>query len=120
MTDGRDRCELLCLDLPKAEAVRAHLGELGADGPARLAHALSDPTRVRLAAALAVGDELCVCDLAWIVERSDRLVSHHVRALREAGVADSRREGKVVFYRLTERGRLLLETLLPRALPVAG
>ena len=116
MTRDADRCDLLCLDLPKAEAVRADIADLALTAPASLARALADPTRLRLAAALAASDELCVCDLAWIVERSDKLVSHHVRVLREAGVAESRRAGKIVFYRLSTVGRRLLEQLVPASL----
>jgi DNA-binding transcriptional ArsR family regulator len=99
-----DRCDLLCLDLPKAEAVRAGIAALGAQQAAGRARALADPTRLQLAAALALGDELCVCDLAWIAGRSDKLVSHHVRILRDAGIAENRRDGKIVFYRLTATG----------------
>ena len=113
MTPAPDRCDLLCLDLPRAERVRTLLTGLDTSRAATSARALADPTRLRLAAALAGGDELCVCDLAWIAERSDKLVSHHVRVLRDAGLAESRRDGKVVFYRLSEAGRRLLETLLP-------
>ena len=76
------------------------------------ARALSDPTRLTLAAALAQADELCVCDLAWIAERSQNLVSHHLRALRAAGVVESRREGKMVLYALTAAGRALLESVV--------
>jgi DNA-binding transcriptional ArsR family regulator len=65
-----------------------------------------------LAAALSEADELCVCDLAWIVERAQNLVSHHLRALRAHGVVRSRREGKMVMYQLTGEGRTLLATLL--------
>jgi DNA-binding transcriptional ArsR family regulator len=65
-----------------------------------------------LAAALAEGGELCVCDLAWVVERAENLVSHHLRLLRSAGVVTSRRDGKVVIYSLTERGRELLAVTL--------
>jgi DNA-binding transcriptional ArsR family regulator len=107
-----DRCDLLCLDLPKAERVRERLSHVGTAAPAASARALGDPTRLLLAAALAEGDELCVCDLAWIVGRSDKLVSHHVRALRAAGLARSRRAGKIVFYQLTERGRDVLDVLV--------
>ena len=78
------------------------------------AKALADPTRLMLAAALAEADELCVCDLSWIAERSETLVSHHVRALRAAGIAQSRREGKMVLYSLTPAGRALLGTLRGR------
>jgi DNA-binding transcriptional ArsR family regulator len=114
-----DHCDLLCLDLPRAEAVRAGIARLGVEQAAGRARALADPTRLQLAAALAAGDELCVCDLAWIAGRSDKLVSHHVRILRDAGIAENRRDGKIVFYRLTPTGRSLLEELVPQALGVA-
>ncbi len=108
-----DRCDLLCLDLPHAEELRK--GRLGlelADELAAEAKALGDPTRLTLATALRDGGELCVCDLSWVVERQENLVSHHVRALRTAGLVRSRREGKMVMYALTERGRELLEVVL--------
>jgi len=105
-----DRCELLCLDLPKAERLRASRpSEQEARALATEFGALGDPTRLTVALALRDGGELCVCDLAWIVERAENLVSHHVRALRAAGLADYRREGKMALYSLTERGRALLE-----------
>ncbi|HEV3320324.1 MAG TPA: metalloregulator ArsR/SmtB family transcription factor [Solirubrobacteraceae bacterium] len=108
-----DRCDLLCLDLPRAERLRrARLGLRDAERFAACAKALSDPTRLMLAVALRDGGELCVCDLSWIAERAENLVSHHVRALRTAGLVDSRRYGKMVLYELTERGRELVEAVL--------
>jgi DNA-binding transcriptional ArsR family regulator len=104
-----DTCDLLCLDLPKAERVREQLP--GADALEALAvgaKALGDPTRLAVALALQAGDSACVCDLAWIVGRDERLVSHHVRLLKAAGLARSERDGKMVIYELTERGRSLL------------
>jgi DNA-binding transcriptional ArsR family regulator len=76
------------------------------------AAALSDPTRLQVAVALRDGEELCVCDLAWVTGRSDKLVSHHARALRTAGLVVSRRDGKMVMYSLTTAGRALLDTVL--------
>jgi ArsR family transcriptional regulator, lead/cadmium/zinc/bismuth-responsive transcriptional repressor len=73
--------------------------------------ALGDPTRLMLAVALRDGGELCVCDLAWIAERAENLVSHHLRALRAAGLADYRRDGKMALYSLTARGRTLLDVV---------
>jgi ArsR family transcriptional regulator, lead/cadmium/zinc/bismuth-responsive transcriptional repressor len=110
---SEDRCDLLCLDLEKAERLR--LERLETDVAARLAgqaKALSDPTRLTIAAALAATDELCVCDLAWVTERAENLVSHHVRVLRSLGLADSRRDGKMVLYRMTETGRSLLTAVV--------
>jgi DNA-binding transcriptional ArsR family regulator len=109
-----DTCDLLCLDLPRAEAVRAARPapeDLAA--AAERARALGDPTRLAVAVALRDGDELCVCDLAWVTERSDKLVSHHARALRAAGLVASRRDRKMVMYSLTESGRALLDSVLP-------
>ncbi len=82
---------------------------------ATAAKALGDPTRLTIAAALRDGGELCVCDLAWVTERSDQLVSHHVRQLRAAGLVDSRRDGKMVMYALTAQGVALLAAVLPSA-----
>ena len=111
---SEDRCELLCLDLQVAERLRKKRLAAGqADLAAGKARALSDPTRLMLAAALLETSELCVCDLAWIAERSQTLVSHHVRALRTRGIVRSRRDGKMVMYSLTEEGRTLLASALP-------
>lgn len=78
---------------------------------AELAKGISDPTRLALALALRDGGELCVCDLSWIVGRSEKLVSHHLGLMRRNGVAESRREGKMVLYELTQHGRALLAAL---------
>jgi ArsR family transcriptional regulator, lead/cadmium/zinc/bismuth-responsive transcriptional repressor len=107
-----DRCDLLCLDLPRGEEIRATLDAAVARDAASRAGALGDPTRSTIALALQEGGELCVCDLAWIAERAENLVGHHLRVLREAGLARSRREGKAVFYSLTPTGRRLLDALL--------
>ncbi len=108
-----DRCDVLCLDLPRAEELRRRRlpVELAETAAAR-ARALADPTRLSLATSLLDGDELCVCDLAWISGRPQNLVSHHLRALKREGLARSRRDGKIVFYSLTERGAELLDRVL--------
>jgi DNA-binding transcriptional ArsR family regulator len=111
-----DRCDLLCLDLPKAEALRAaRMTDERLRVLADRAKALSDPTRLTIAAALADTDELCVCDLAWVTERAENLVSHHLRALRNAGLVRSRRDGKMVMYAVTDGGRALLSAVRAEA-----
>jgi len=115
-----DRCELLCLDLDVAEELREkRLATVDAERAAGQARALADPTRLMLAAALGKAEELCVCDLAWIAERSQNLVSHHLRALKGEGLVRSRREGKMVMYALTEAGLTLVEAVLAQREPVA-
>lgn len=117
---ARDHCDLLCLDLPTAERLRTErLDEQIATVISGTAHALADPTRVTLAVALRDAEELCVCDLSWVVERSQSLVSHHMRTLRIHGLVRSRREGKMVMYTLTDDGRALVATLVGSPEPVA-
>ena len=114
-----DRCDLICIDAPRAEAIREMLLDDGiAQDAADRAKALSDPTRLTLAAALREGEELCVCDLSWIAGRSQNLVSHHLRILRSLSMVRSRRAGKLVMYSLTGEGRSLLSAVLGEALRV--
>ena len=47
-----------------------------------------------------------MCDLGWIVGRDEKLVSHHVRQLKTAGLARSQRDGQMVMYELTDHGRV--------------
>jgi len=111
-----DRCDLICIDAPSAEAIRERLlGEGTPRDAAERAKALSDPTRLTLAEALREGEELCVCDLSWITGRSQNLVSHHLRVLRSRGVVRSRRDGKLVMYSLTSAGRSHLGVVLGEA-----
>ena len=111
-----DQCDLLCLDLPRAETLRkSRLDPAVAEDGAARAKALADPTRLMLAHALTEG-ALCVCDLAWVAERSQNLVSHHVQILRRAGLVDRERDGKMVMYSLTPVGHAQLALIVDRAL----
>jgi ArsR family transcriptional regulator, lead/cadmium/zinc/bismuth-responsive transcriptional repressor len=117
-TRDPDTCDLLCLDLPRAEAVRRSMPPVDTlDAYAQAAKALADPTRLAVAYALGASERACVCDLAWIVGRHEKLVSHHVRQLRTAGLARSERDGKMVMYELTDRGRALLEAVTVEVAP---
>ena len=107
-----DSCNLLCLDLPRAEATRRALpaaDEL--EHLAAAAKAVGDPTRLAIALALRDGGRACVCDLGWVTAKPEKLVSHHVRLLKAAGLARSQRDGKMVMYELTARGRALVDTI---------
>ena len=120
---GEDEsCQLLCLDAAKASALRDGLPALAVfERAAGAAKALSDPTRLALAVALRDADgECCVCDLAFVTGRQDQLVSHHLRQLRAAGLARSRKDGRMVFYDLTERGRQLLAVVMGSVATVAA
>jgi DNA-binding transcriptional ArsR family regulator len=115
-----DACDLLCLDLPHAEQIRAALPEVRTVEPlADAARALGDSTRLTIATALLRGGEMCGCDMAWVVSQSQNLVSHHLRVLKGAGLVTSKRRGRLVLYSLTERGTELVTVVLG-ATVVAG
>lgn len=63
--------------------------------------AFSDPTRLRIVAALSA-QELCVCDLAATVAQSESAVSHQLRQLRDMRLVRSRRDGRRVYYSLDD------------------
>ena len=110
-----DVCELLCLDLPHAEGIRAALPDsVRLEAVAGSARALGDQTRLRIAAALGAGDELWGGGMAWVVGGSQGLVSHHLRQLRAGGIVTSRKDGRMVMYRLSPRGCALLSVLFDR------
>ena len=62
---------------------------------------LGDPTRVKILQALAI-TELCVCDLAALLEMTSSAISHQLRLLRARSVVRFRKEGKVVYYSLDD------------------
>ena len=62
---------------------------------------LSDQSRMRLIAAL-LQVELCVCDLAELLEMSQSSVSHQLRVLRQSRLVRYRRDGKNAYYSLND------------------
>lgn len=81
----------------------------------RIFKALGDPTRLRIMLFL-LRHELCVCELMYVLGMEQSRVSHHVRILREAGVAEDVRDGRWIVYRVPEAARPLVEGLFGRAL----
>jgi DNA-binding transcriptional ArsR family regulator len=62
---------------------------------------LGDSTRVRIMWALD-SSEMCVCDLAVLLNMTKSAISHQLRELRRANLVRSRREGKIVYYSLAD------------------
>lgn len=62
---------------------------------------LGDSTRARIISALDI-NEMCVCDLAVLLNMTKSAISHQLRSLKEANLVKYRKEGKVVFYSLTD------------------
>ena len=73
--------------------------------------ALSDATRLRIVISLSIA-ELCVCELATMIDVSVSAISHQLRILRGLKMVKFRREGKMVYYSLDDRH---VETLINEA-----
>lgn len=62
---------------------------------------MAEPSRLRLLQVL-IHEEVCVCDLAEILEMTPSAVSHQLRLLRSAGFVKPRRDGKTIWYKLID------------------
>lgn len=60
-----------------------------------------DPTRIRILQVL-FEEEMCVCDIAYLLDMSQSAISHQLRVLKQAGVVKFRKEGRVVYYSLDD------------------
>lgn len=60
-----------------------------------------DQTRMKILMALESG-ELCVCDIAAVMDMSQSAISHQLRVLKQSNIVKTRREGKVVYYSISD------------------
>ena len=61
----------------------------------------SDSTRVKILCAL-LQNEMCVCDIAFLLGMSKSAISHQLRTLRQTRLVKYRREGKIIYYSLED------------------
>lgn len=61
----------------------------------------SDSTRVKIMWALDES-EMCVCDLAVLLNMTKSAISHQLRSLRNANLVKFRKQGKIVYYSLAD------------------
>ncbi|MFE8699902.1 ArsR/SmtB family transcription factor [Cytobacillus sp. FJAT-54145] len=95
-------CEITCYDEQKVNRLKQELLQQNTIEVSKIFKALSDDTRIKVAYSLSLEDELCVCDVANIVGCTTATASHHLRLLRNMGLAKYRKEGKLVFYSLDD------------------
>ena len=83
----------------------------------QLAHgfaALADPVRLRLLSMIATADEVCSCNLLEPLGKAQPTVSHHTKALSDAGLITGEKRGRWVYWRVVpERLDALRAALAP-------
>ena len=106
----------------RVAAARAGVLSVGEAGHlAGLLGMLADPVRSRILFALGAGDELCVGDLTLALDVTEDQVSYALKMLRLAGLVSFRKDGRMVFYRLSDGfPHQLLEHCLRQLLTIAA
>lgn len=99
---GEDQCQVQCIH---ADAVHRFenipVDQEQLENVATLFKVLGDYTRVRIIDAL-WKNEMCVCDLAYVLKMSQSSISHQLRLLRQNQIVKKRKDGKIVYYSLKD------------------
>ena len=114
-----DLCNVPCFKEGLVARLRAAMPEDDRLEEARvLFAALSDRTRLKVLHALRTGEELCVCDVAHVLQMSVSAASHHLRKLRDLKILKYRNDGKMAYYSLRDRfAAELVQQALRQAMP---
>lgn len=80
------------LDMPAADVLYSL---------ADLFKTFGDPTRLRILYTLSK-QELCVCDIAEVLNMTQSAISHQLRVLKQSALVKFRREGKTIYYSLAD------------------
>lgn len=92
---------MLRLNKKATHALLKRLRSVDAQGHARIFSALADPMRLKIVMLMRGQKDLCVTDIAELLDASLPLVSHHLRILKEASVITVKRDGQMQCYYLT-------------------
>lgn len=95
-----DVCKTTIIHAEKVDQVQTELKDKDFADLLVLSKCLGDSSRIKILYALATYKEMCVCDLAAIINTSMASTSHHLRFLKKSGVTISYQEGKMVYYSL--------------------
>ncbi len=99
---NEDRCSARIIHYQAVEEARvASLSAQELEKLSQMFKILADPSRLKILFALE-RREMCVCDLAALLEISESAVSHQLRLLRDSNLVKNRREGTVLYYRLVD------------------
>ena len=97
-----DGCGIRVIHIEKVKAARdAALDDHKLSSLSIFFKTFADPSRLKILMALS-RLEMCVCDIAAFLDISESAVSHQLRFLRNSGLVKSRREGTVLYYRLSD------------------
>ena len=95
-------CDFIHIHKSIVDRVRQQMpGEETLYDLAELFRIFGDSTRIRILYVL-FEEEMCVCDIAQLLNMTQSAISHQLRALKNVRLVKSRREGKTIFYSLAD------------------
>ncbi len=98
-----DICQVKCFNTELVNQIRATLpSEDTLEEMTVIFGVLADRSRVKILYALRNGDELCVCDIAAMLNVKIATASHHLRKMRDLKVLKYRNDGKLAYYSLKD------------------
>ena len=102
MPKAKDVCEIVYVNEVQVKRVQKQMPDVATvNQVTEMFASLSDPNRARIVFALAKA-ELCVCDIAALLDMSISAVSHQLRVLRHLGLVKYRKEGRMAYYSLDD------------------
>ncbi len=97
-----DRCDCNVIHEAVVERVRSTMPrEEDLYDLAEFFKVFGDYTRIKIISAL-FKNEMCVCDIAYLLNMTQSAISHQLRVLRQARLVKNRKEGKIAFYSLND------------------
>ncbi len=97
-----EKCDFLCIHKDIVAQVLSHMpDETQLYDLAELFKVFGDSTRIKILYVL-FQSEMCVCDIAQLLNMGQSAISHQLRVLKQAKLVKYRREGKTMFYSLAD------------------
>src|SRR2546430_11351750 len=97
-----ESCEVTCINPGKVRSLARSLPRTSAvERISGIFQIMSDPSRLKILHCVSQGD-VCVCDLSAVLGMNVSAVSHQLRLLRALNLVKSRRDGRVVYYSLSD------------------
>ena len=102
LLEQNEQCDCRCIHQERVQAAKEQaLTAKDNELLSALFKAMGDPNRLQILWALDQ-EEMCVCDLALFIGVSESAVSHQLRQLRQLQLVSNRRQGPILYYRLTD------------------
>ncbi|AVQ32902.1 transcriptional regulator [Staphylococcus muscae] len=100
MAENKMGCDAFIIDELHVQEAKNTLSKTNIESVSLMFKSIADINRAKITYLLCVHDELCVCDLAEVLNLTVANTSHHLRLLYKNGVVTYRKEGKRAFYRI--------------------